>query len=111
MALIDAVTLDVLGKTADDTTNTWAANAIITRALTTPYRAPTTKRVYVGLLQNVSTSVGTYRGATNLPGAMSGAPVMLGNADTGLTTPASLPATLAVSPAGAANQIPYVGLS
>lgn len=81
---------------ADDTSNAWAANSVKTFAMTTPFTVTTTGIHYVGLLAKATVAVPTLQGilvpnttVLNLP------PILCGNADAGLTNPASGPATAA----------------
>lgn len=83
-----------LAISADDTSTAWAANTAKTFTMTTPYVIPVAGIYYHGL--NVTaTTVPTLAGQSTLAGIQGIAPILSGYADTGLTNPASCPATAA----------------
>lgn len=79
---------------ADDTSTAWAANAVKTLAMTTPYTITTNGLHYVGCMVKATIAVPTLSGVL-VPNttALNLAPIICGNADAGLTNPASCPAT------------------
>jgi len=87
---------NLLAQSANFTTEAWAANTVKTKAMTTPYKVPTSGLYYVGIMiaaTTVPTLIGHTARTTNTVGGV--APILQGNtASTGLTT--SLP-----NPAGA----------
>lgn len=105
--LVDTA-LNVLGKTADDTSTAWAANTPKTLTLSAPYTPTADTPVYVGLLvvaSTVPTLVGVNIQAANLSAV---SPGLAGNSTTGLTTPASLGAAAAALTASAVLPYAYV---
>lgn len=84
---------NLLANCANFTTEAWAANTVKTKALTTPYKVPTSGLYYVGIMiaaTTVPTLIGhTARTANTVGGA--GAIIQGNTASTGLTT--TLPAT------------------
>lgn len=92
-----------LALTADDTTTAWGAFGSKTLALTSPYTVVTTGVYYLGICV-VAATPPTLAGVDWFsPQAV--APILARYADTGLTDPASAPATAAVG--GATNQGAY----
>ena len=91
-ALYD-VNRNLLAQSANFTTEAWAANSIKTKAMTTPYRVPTSGQYYIGLLQ-VATTIATIKGNTAKTGGQlaAAAPALHGNSSTGLTTALPNPA-------------------
>jgi hypothetical protein len=84
---------NLLANCANFTTEAWAANSVKTKAMTTPYKVPTSGLYFIGIMiaaSTVPTLIGhTARTATTVAGA---GDVLQGNtASTGLTT--TLPAT------------------
>jgi hypothetical protein len=94
-ALFD-VNRNKLAVSADNTGATWAINTSRTFTLTAPYTVPTTQACYVGLVI-AGTTIPTIEAVSGLSttGVRASAPISGGNADAGLTTPASCPATAA----------------
>lgn len=79
---------------ADDTSTAWGANTVKTLAMTAAYTIPTSGLYYLGCMVKATIAVPTLAGvlvpnttALNLP------PIIAGNADAGLTNPASCPST------------------
>lgn len=91
-ALYDA-SRNLLAQSANYTSEAWAANTIKTKAMTTPYRVPTSGLYYIGLLQ-VATTIATIKGGTaRTGGQLAGqAPILHGTSSTGLTTTLPNPA-------------------
>jgi hypothetical protein len=81
-----------LGVTANDTTTAWAASAKKELALTAPYTITASGLYYLGICV-VATTVPTLTGVALLAADAAEVPIMTGFADTGLTTPATAPAT------------------
>ena len=85
-----------LAVTADDTTTAWGSNSYKTLTLSSPYTVPTSGIYYIGVMVAAST-VPTMAGflastlVINLPPILCGADTT----NTGLTTPATAPATAA----------------
>jgi hypothetical protein len=90
-ALFDS-SRNMLRVTNDDTSTAWAAQAIKTLTCSSSYTVPTTGLYYLGICV-VATTVPTITGTTMGGGPGLAAPAIAGNADTGLTNPASCPAT------------------
>ena len=88
-----------LAVTVDDTTTAWAANTVKTLALAAPYVVPTAGNYYLGCM----VAGGQVPTLTGVPQAVGGTviygfpPIRCGRDDTntGLTTPATAPATAA----------------
>lgn len=84
-----------LAITADDTSTAWAANTVKTLTLTAPFTTTYSGLHYLGAVV-VAVTVPTFFGLTvGASGANALAPILCGNADAGLTNPASCPATAA----------------
>lgn len=100
-ALYDA-SRNLLAQSANFTTEAWAANSAKTKAMTTPYRVPTSGLYYIGLLQ-VATTIATIKGGTAKTGGQlaAAAPILNGTSTTGLTT--TLPNPAAAITAGTAS--------
>lgn len=100
-ALYDA-NRNLLAQCANFTTEAWAANSAKTKAMTTPYRVPTSGLYYIGLLQ-VATTIATIKGGTAKTGGQlaAAAPILNGTSSTGLTT--TLPNPAAAITAGTAS--------
>lgn len=82
-----------VGITANQTTTTWAAGSLITLALTSAYTVPADGLYYIGILDSGATPQ-QFRGFSPHANLTNLAPVLFGNTtDTGLTDPASAPAT------------------
>jgi hypothetical protein len=111
-ALVNALTLQLLGVTNDFLTNVWAPNALRTFDMVAPYRAPVDLPVYACLVEvlDVGGAPNSFRGNSGLSGNMNTFPNVAGFADGGLTTPASCPAVI-TQPTGATTALPWVGLS
>lgn len=90
--IVNALTLAVLAKTADDLTTAWAANTVKELVLSAPYTFIEDTPVYIGLVVAAAT-LPTLAGANlqNAPLAAL-APIIAGTSTAGLTTPASLTA-------------------
>lgn len=97
-----------LAVSDDATTAAWAADTPKTFTLTTPYTVPTSGLYYLGLCV-VATTVPSLRSLASSAAINGIAPVRSGFADTGLTDPASAPATAAALTA--TTSVPYVYLS
>ena len=84
---------NLLAESANQTTSAWAANAIKTLAMTTPYRVPTSGLYYIGYYMT-ATTVPTLKGFTaKTGGQLAGtAPILHGSSSTGLTTALPNPA-------------------
>lgn len=95
--------LEVLGKTADNTTTAWASQSTKTLALSTAYTATSDVAVYLGVLV-VAATVPTLLGASMTSGTGGRSPTTGGNSTSGLTTPASLGANAAAITVGAGNE-------
>lgn len=103
--------LNVLRKTADQTTTAWAANTAKTLALATTYTPTVDTPVYAGVLV-VATTVPTFVGSVVTAGGSGHtalAPKMAGQSTGSLTTPASLGATAAAL--STASDLAYAYLS
>lgn len=100
--------MNVLGKTADDTTAAWNANTRKTLPLSATYTPTNEIAVYAGILV-VATTVPTIVAVNALGNVLAGAPVIAGTSTTGLTTPASLGATATAITAG--TQLPWCDVS
>lgn len=98
----------VLAKTADAGSAGWSGNAVKTLALTSPYTPTVDKPVYAGLVL-VGTTMPDIRGpnASSVPFGI--APIIAGQANTGLTNPASLGSSIGTLTA--ASAIPFAYLS
>lgn len=97
-----------LGVTADDTNTAWAANTAKTLAMASPYVVPASGLYYLGITV-VATTVPTLRGVLGGNAVIFGiAPILAGTSDTGLTNPASAPATAAALTASTAMPYAYV---
>lgn len=99
-ALYSVSGLNQLAISANFTTEAWAAGAIKTKAMTTPYTIPSTGMYYLGIMIT-ATTVPTLKGIaaktnTQLAGS---SPILHGTSSTGLTT--SLPNPLPSVSAGA----------
>jgi hypothetical protein len=102
--LIDALTLAILGKTADDGATAWGLNTLKTLALSAPYTALADIAVYLGIMVAATTApsiAGTTATGNNM-GAIT--PRMSQHANAGLTNPASL---VTVTPGTQLNTVGY----
>lgn len=81
-----------LAVTADDTTTAWAASTEKTLTLAAPYTVPASGLYYAGIVV-VATAVVTLAGHSTLTAPNALAPILNGPSNSGLTDPASLPAT------------------
>lgn len=99
-----------LAVTADDTNTAWAANTYKTLTLASPYTPAADEAVYVGICV-VASTVPSLRCNTDMgfSGITNQAPILAGTSNTGLTNPASAPAT--ANALTAANFIPYCYVS
>lgn len=96
--------------TADGLTGGWATNSAKTLTITGGWTVPTTGLYYVGIMVAAST-VPTLAGSTiAFTNITSIPPILCGNdtVNTGLTTPATAPATTTISGAGAAAFFAYL---
>lgn len=95
----------------DDTTTAWGANARKLFAFSTPYVPTTSGWYYIGIMVNVSAGVvPSLLGITDLNAVVTAEPPILsGYADTGLTNPASCPATAAALTATAVTPLITLG--
>lgn len=91
-ALYDA-NRNLLAQSANFTTEAWGSNSKKTKAMTSPYRIPTSGLYYIGLLQ-VATTIATIKGGTAKTGGQLAAagPTLHGTSNTGLTTTLPNPA-------------------
>jgi hypothetical protein len=104
--------LNVLAKTADDTSTAWGARAVKTLALSSPYTPANDIAVYVGILVAATTTPniqGVTNGQGNSGDVQFKTPSWGGTSTTGLTNPASLGATAAAITA--ATSLPYAYVS
>ncbi len=99
--------LNVLRKSADQTSGAWAANTAKTFALSSAYTPADDIAVYAGLVV-VAATPPSLQGRDIIAGAGVGpiAPKLAGSSTAGLTDPASLGATAAAL-GGNPNQLPY----
>lgn len=98
-----------LEVTADDTTTAWASNTAKTLALASPYTTTSSGLYYVGICV-VAATVPTVNGKTvGTAGVHAIAPILSGTSSTGLTDPASAPATAGAITA--TTGLPYVYLT
>lgn len=83
----------LLAQSANFTTEAWAANTAKTKAMTTPYKVPTSGLYYIGILIT-ATTVPTLLGNTSkaVSTITAQAPSLQGNSTTGLTTTLPNPA-------------------
>lgn len=91
-----ASTPALVGQTADQTTTAWAANTVMTKALTTAYRVPSTGVYYVGIMVKATTPPTILGASVGLAGASASilsSKVLAQTSGSGLTTTA--PATIA----------------
>lgn len=103
--IVNADTLAVLAKTADDGATAWGANALKELVLSAPLTVTDDTRIFIGCLVAAATPP-TLTGAALFNAAVAGlAPVIAGTSTAGLTTPASLGAA-AAAPAANVN-FPY----
>lgn len=101
----------LLAITADDTTTAWGANTKKTLAVSSPYTVPTSGLYYLGFMV-AAAAVPTWLGAFQQHSVIALQPLILtgtDNTNTGLTTPASAPATSAAL--GVGSTIPYAYVS
>jgi hypothetical protein len=103
--------LNVLAKTADQTTTAWAANTAKTLALTAPYTPTIDTPVYAGFLMTATTVISMVGSVTSAGGTghTTLTPKLMGQSTSGLTTPASLGATAAAI--SAISDLPYAYLT
>lgn len=93
-----------LGVTSDDGATAWAASALKTLSLASAYRIPTDGIYYLGVCV-VATTLPTFTGKGSVVGASGLSPNLAFAAQSGLSTPATAPATATVV-ASAGNR-PY----
>lgn len=84
----------LLGVTNDDTGTAWAASSAKTLNLATPYTVLTSGLYYLGIVV-VAGAPPSLRGVTSIANINTISPKLTAQADAGLTTPGSLPATAA----------------
>lgn len=102
--------LNVLGKTADDTSAAWAANTQKPLALATPFVTTYTGLYYVGVLVTATTTMPNFYGVLHSnQNANAVPPIRAASSTTGLTDPASLGPTLAALTA--TGRVPWVVVS
>lgn len=110
-ALVD-MNLNVLAKTAQDTTASGGTVANTTRRLdfATPYQPTTTQEVYAGIVSvgTIATTIGLNTSASVSGGLNSGSNRIAGRSTAALTDPASLGATIVAPATG--NLIPLAFL-
>lgn len=82
----------LIGTTANDTTTAWAANTRKRLVLTTPHTPAADGWLYVGIAVS-ATTVPTLGGVATAAQITGLAPIMHGTSNTGVSTPASHPAT------------------
>ena len=89
----------LLASTANATSTAWAANTVVTRALSAAYTVPTTGLYYVGIMV-AATTAPSLAGVTAAGNAAlrTTAPIISGNSTTTLTT--TLPDPAAAITAG-----------
>lgn len=93
-----------LGVTNDDTSTAWGTNTTKTLTLTSPYTVLSTGLYYVGLVVVAATPPTLASvGYSNIS-----APILSGSSNTGLTDPASAPATADALSASSAQPFAYV---
>lgn len=94
---------------ADDTNTAWGANTVKTLAMTSPYTITTNGLHYIGVMVKATIAVPTLSGVL-VPNttALNLAPIICGNADAGLSTPASCPATAGAITVAATLPFAYV---
>lgn len=99
-----------LAVTADDTSTAWGTNTFKTLTLSATYTPSVDTAVYVGVMV-AATTVPSLRCAFDqgFTGFTNVAPIMAGSSDSGLTNPASAPATAAAITAQ--NFVPYCYVS
>jgi hypothetical protein len=97
--------LNKLAVTADDTTTAWAANAAKTLAISPSFTPTYTGLHYIGIMVK-ATTVPTLSGSATRIGVTGLTPKTAGTSTSGLTNPASAPATAAALTAIAAT--PYI---
>lgn len=83
-----------LAVTADDGATAWPASTEKALNLTAPYTVVTSGLYYLGICV-VATTVPNLQGVSSTSPVQTIAPVLCGNSDTGLTTPASAPSPAA----------------
>lgn len=83
-----------LAITSDDTTTAWGANSVKTLNLATPYTTTTAGLFYIGVLQVAGTpATHAAYDSSGQTGGSGASPILWGTSSTGLTDPASCPAT------------------
>jgi len=96
--------LNKLAVTADDTTTAWAANTAKTLAISGGYRTQVAGLFYLGCMVK-ATTLPTLAGISLRSGVASLTPKLCGSSTSGLTNPASAPAT--ATALTTINGIPY----
>lgn len=104
-ALYDS-SLNKLAVTADDTSTAWAANAAKTLSFATPFTTTYSGLYYIGVMVK-ATTVPTLAGANTRSAINALTPKGQGVSTTGLTNPASAPATAAAITAAAGTFYAY----
>jgi hypothetical protein len=108
--LVKASDLSVLGKTADDTTTAWGAQAVKTLTLSATYTPTSDTAVYLGVVQ-VAATPATLMGMITTYGVYgSTAPKMSADSTASLTNPASLGGTAGALGASV-DQVPVCWVS
>lgn len=106
--LLDS-SLNVLAKTADDTTTAWGSSTAKTLTISGgPYVTTRSGLYYVGVLVTATTPPGLMGLTDTDSNADALAPAICGTSTTGLTDPASLGATAAAITAGLRKRYAYV---
>lgn len=105
-ALYDA-NHNLISATADDTSTAWVANTAKTLALSSSYTVPTTGLYYLGIVV-VGSTLPNMLCTVGLAAALGLNPIISATANTGLTTPATAPATLGAFTVANAQPYAYV---
>ena len=98
---------NLLGVTNDDTTTAWGIPTSKTLTLASSYTVPTSGLYYLGIVVVASTPP-NLMGAAGSPALGGIAPILSGTSTTGLTTPASAPASADAITADSFNPYAYV---
>lgn len=97
-----------LAVTTDDLTTAWASDTWKTLALTAPYVVPTTGVYYMSLLVAAATPITTYGINMGQSVIAAVAPIVAGNGDSLITTPASANSPQGANTVTATNRYGYV---
>lgn len=106
----NAATPALLRQTADDTTAAWAANALKTLTLTSPFTTTYSGLHYLGIMV-AATTVPTLMGVNGITAITATGPTLSGSSTAGLTTPASFTSPASAPTALSTGQIPYAYVS